>query len=286
MKYGEKILRDSSGRVQIRMYHSTVAAGKRSFNPHHHTECELSLIKSGGGVYSMKNKQYEFRAGDIFLFGSDEVHCITEVFPGEPFDVLNIHFEPRLLWSGDGFAASGLLKIFFSRSPAFENLIDRNNRATQEIERLIFCAEKELCDKRFEYPVAVRGNILQMLLILSREYGYINEDAPRAGYEHNAQRLSEVMNCIESELSSELTLDGLAAKCGMNRTYFCSVFKQYNGISPFDYITIKRIEKSVSMIKSTDRTIIDIAAECGFNSMSNFYKAFRRITGKNPGEYR
>ena len=285
MRYNEKNLCDMSGKVQIKIYHSTVSEGKRSFNPHHHTECELSLITEGSGIYSVKNKKYEFRKGDIFLFNSDEIHCITEVFGGKRFDVLNIHFEPRLLWSRDGFSSFELLKIFFSRSDIFENMIDRNNPASKKIVELILDAERELCDKKFEYPLAVKGKILEILLILSREYGYIDDSGGSKAYEHNAEQLASVISYIEGNLSSEIKLSQLAEICGMNKTYFCYIFKKYNGISPFDYITIKRIEKAVGLIKNTDRKKIDIASECGFNSMSNFYKAFTKITGKKPGDF-
>ena len=92
------------------------------------------------------------------------------------------------------------------------------------------------------------------------------------------------MNYIEENLSSDIKLCDLAEFCGMNKTYFCSLFKKYNGISPFEYITIKRVEKAIFLLKNSSRTKFDIATECGFNSMSNFYKAFYSVTGKKPGE--
>ena len=71
----------------------------------------------------------------------------------------------------------------------------------------------------------------------------------------------------------------------MAETYFSSVFKKFNGISPWEYITIKRVEKAVDLIKNTNLTKLDIAEKCGFSSSSNFYKMFSKITGKTPSEY-
>ena len=67
----------------------------------------------------------------------------------------------------------------------------------------------------------------------------------------------------------------------MAETYFSSVFKKFNGISPWEYITIKRVENAVELIKNTNMTKLEIAEKCGFSSSSNFYKAFFNITGKN-----
>ena len=71
----------------------------------------------------------------------------------------------------------------------------------------------------------------------------------------------------------------------MSKSYFSTIFKKYNGISPWDYITIKRVEKAVTLLKTTDKTKLEIAQSCGFNSPANFYKAFLRITGKSPKYY-
>ena len=121
------------------------------------------------------------------------------------------------------------------------------------------------------------------MLILCRDYGYIEET-----HEKNARlperKLQKVTDYIGAHLAEKMTLSELAAVCGMNRTYFCGVFKRYYGVSPFEYITIKRVEQAAVLIKTTDRTKVDIAEECGFHSMSNFYKAFSEVFGKTPSE--
>ena len=61
--------------------------------------------------------------------------------------------------------------------------------------------------------------------------------------------------------------------------------KKLNGISPWEYITIKRVERAVEMLKTTDLTKLEIAERCGFSGSSNFYKAFAHVTGKKPGDY-
>ena len=80
----------------IRSYHSILPPQKRVYNAHHHTQCEISIFLSGEGVYKVGKKSYDFTAGDIFLFGSNEEHCITEITSS--IDLLNVQFEPYLLW--------------------------------------------------------------------------------------------------------------------------------------------------------------------------------------------
>ena len=57
-----------------------------------------------------------------------------------------------------------------------------------------------------------------------------------------------------------------------------------NSVSPWEYITIKRVEKAIELLRTTNLTKLDIAQRCGFSSSSNFYKAFSKVTGKTPSE--
>ena len=150
MKYGYLCEKDAAGKPRITLYHSTVCAFRRPFLPHHHTECELALIGSGTGVYTVKNRSFSFAAGDIFLFRGDELHCITEVCADEKFDVTNIHFEPSFVWSGEGLGSPSLWRLFCDRSPRFENRIERNNPQTAKIAEKIRRIEEELQEQKFE----------------------------------------------------------------------------------------------------------------------------------------
>ena len=117
MRSDELSLIDDYGNVIIKSYHSSLFAQTREYREHHHTECELSMFISGSGEYAVQGKKYEFSSGDVFLFGSNEAHCITEIY--EDMEVLNIHFEPRILWEHSDSAE--LLNIFAARSKSYSN---------------------------------------------------------------------------------------------------------------------------------------------------------------------
>ena len=98
--------------------------------------------------------------------------------------------------------------------------------------------------------------------------------------------LKEAIEYINDNLTGRLTLEGIAAKACMTPTYFSSVFKKYNGISPWEYITIKRVEMAIEILKTTGLSKLRVAEMCGFSSSSSFYKAFSAVTGKRPKDYK
>lgn len=285
MKFNENTLCDRQNKPIIKCFHSTVPAGKRVYTEHHHTECELSLFLSGSGRYSVGKKSYDFQSGDVFLFSSDEIHCITDIYSVSPFNLLNIHFEPRILWSNPDMSDISLLKLFFDRNENFQNRIDRSNPARNTIAGLITEIEKELEQKKSNYGLMAKMNLNRVLITLLREFDYVKEGDCYNSYTNSVNQLERAMNYIDNNLASPLTLESLSRFASVTPTYFSTMFKKFNGISPWEYITIKRVEKAVQLIKTTSMTKLDIAEQCGFNSSSNFYKAFGKITGKTPSQF-
>ena len=275
MRYRENTCFDDSGSAIIRTYRSKAEPRKNYYFEHHHTECEISLCISGGGIYATRDSSYEFSSGDGFLFGSNEAHCITDL---ESVELLNLRFEPRILW--ESRENTELLALFNARGDNFSNKICGD----KELFRLVLKIEEELESKRTGYRIAVKGLVLETLIHILRNYDMFEDDKVLRSAV-SAGRMSAAIDHINENLESRLCLSELAEIACMTPTYFSSVFKKYNGMSPWDYITIKRVEKAIGMIRASDMTKLEIAEKCGFSSPSHFYKAFRAVTGKSPKDF-
>ena len=278
MVYGKNVIYDDKGNEIIKVFHSKVSAGKRIYTEHHHTECELSLFVEGSGIYTVGDKKYEFNKGDMFLFGSDETHCITELYTRT--DLLNIHFEPQLLWQQP--ENMELLTLFFAKNGDFSN---RFSGSDNKLKNLILGIEKELSEKLTGYIIEAKYKLFEALIYILRNYDYFDKRKSYAKYRISTDKMKDAMSYINKNLSEKLILKDIAVAACMSQTYFSSVFKKLNGISPWEYITIKRIEKAIFLIKTSDMTMLEVAESCGFSSSSNFYKAFSKVTGKKPTDY-
>ena len=278
MIFDEHIIFDSRDVAMIKTFHSCTQPRKSQYIGHHHTECELSLFISGSGLYTVNGKEYPFQSGDMFLFGSNETHCITDVYT--EVDVLNIHFEPRILWESS--ETIELLDLFFSRNKNFSNKFSKNDYKLHDI---IVNIQTEVARQNTGYKLQVKYLLFSALIYIMRQYDYINTDSSHNIYGGARHNLKEAMRYIDDNLENKLSLKEISDIACMSPTYFSAVFKSFNGISPWDYITIKRVENAIEMIKTTDMTKIEIAEKCGFSSSSNFYKAFVKVTGKTPKNY-
>lgn len=277
MKTDHEILLGTQNRPIINVYRSRVRPHKRIYREHYHTECELSLVANGSGKYIVGEREYAFSAGDVFLFGGNEMHFITDIY--SDLDLLNIHFEPSLLWEHpDG---NMLLSLFFARNQAFSNRFSNESALAEKI----LCMERELCEKKLGYETECKHLLFSALIYILRRYDHFDKAEYTNNYRQTAQKLKQVLLYIDEHLEQRLCLATLARIACMSKTYFSTVFKKFNGISPWDYIAIKRVEKAIRLLKTSNANKIEIAEACGFSSSSNFYKMFFKVTGKAPSDY-
>lgn len=277
MRTKEYALQDGAGRTIIKVYHSVLTPQKRAHLDHHHTECELSLFLSGAGTYMVHGTAYDFVAGDVFLFGSNEAHCITEI--KEHMELLNVQFEAKLLW--ERAESVELLNLFAARNKNFSNRFRGDETLAAGLSRL----ECELRDHPACVTVTAKYLLFSLLVHIIRHYDCIDQSKSLSSHSSVTRSLKQAIHYINENLCGKLTLEDIAAVACMSPTYFSSVFKKFNGVSPWEYITIKRVENAVELLRTTDMTKLEIAEQCGFTSSSNFYKAFYHVTGKKPGDF-
>lgn len=95
-----------------------------------------------------------------------------------------------------------------------------------------------------------------------------------------------VLAFISERLSRNLSLTDLAGEAGLSAAYFSQRFKSSTGTSPHQYLLRLRICRAKTLLKESEAPIIDIAAECGFQTQQHFARIFRRLTSLTPTEYR
>lgn len=166
------------------------------------------------------------------------------------------------------------------------NKISNSNEASPIIKELIFKIENEITEKKQEYGAMIKVHLINILVETLRSY---DKQLSQLDISYNSQTLKymeDALSYIDRNLESELTLATLSDVAHMSKTYFCCQFKKLNGISPWEYITIKRIERAITYIETTNLTRLEIALKCGYNNTANFYHAFKRVTGKTPGDFK
>jgi AraC-like DNA-binding protein len=108
----------------------------------------------------------------------------------------------------------------------------------------------------------------------------------RSSVHANDTRLRRVLRLIESDIAAPWTLSGLASAGAMSRSRLTAHWQAQMGISIFDYIAQRRMERAAALLSHDDLDIAAIARKVGYRSHAAFSTAFKRIFDQSPARYR
>lgn len=98
--------------------------------------------------------------------------------------------------------------------------------------------------------------------------------------------LQESIRYIELHFAEQLTIEGIAQKFGVHRSYFSERFSQFTGVSPKRYVLQLRMQKGANVLQATDRSVTEIALSLGYPDLYSFSRAFTAYYGISPSAYR
>jgi AraC family transcriptional regulator len=98
--------------------------------------------------------------------------------------------------------------------------------------------------------------------------------------------LARVVDRIERSLSVQLSLDDLAREAGLSKFHLHRVFRALTGYPLADYVRRRRLSETLTPLLGTNRTVLDIAVESGFEYEQSYIRAFRACWGISPGKCR
>lgn len=101
-----------------------------------------------------------------------------------------------------------------------------------------------------------------------------------------SDKFQMVMEYIENNYSSDITLEKLAQMAGYSIYHFSRIFKKYNNTTFINFLNRRRIKASEFLLLENGVTITDIAMQVGFQSLTTFNRVFKNINGCTPSEYR
>lgn len=158
-------------------------------------------------------------------------------------------------------------------------LTDRPFRAPVIAE---LCRELETVDA--VEAAAGRSLLSAVVTLLVRQARARRLASPRRAL--SEQRLRAVIEFIDRNLASTITLDQLADVAQMQQRSFTNAFKRAMAMPAYQYILRRRLDRGVELLTGTDQPIADIAQQVGFAHQAHFTRLMRRLKGKTPAELR
>jgi len=98
--------------------------------------------------------------------------------------------------------------------------------------------------------------------------------------------LAKTLALLHAHPEQSWTLEGLAAEAAMSRSAYAARFKELVGQTMFEYLTAVRMQRAQVLLRESGASLTAIAERVGYTSRLAFSKAFKRLTGTTPSQYR
>jgi len=99
-------------------------------------------------------------------------------------------------------------------------------------------------------------------------------------------QVQRVIDYIEANLGARIEAKELPRLVNLSTSHFFRAFKISVGIPPHEFITQRRIDRVLEMLRMTNVPLLQIAVECGLRDQSHLCRVFRRVVGQSPNEWR
>ncbi len=253
---------------------------------HSHPELELVYVKESFGKRIIGNSVANFESGDMVFLGSD----IPHVWLNDEMYYQNLNkLKAKAIvvyFNKDIFGPSFYeLKEAKKINTLFENA-KKGLSITGKTNKLIAKKLEQLVIKQ-DFEVII--GLFEILSILSEtaDTNFINPEtyAP-SNDSFKKDRLTDVYQYVKENYKKEISLDEVAQIANLTPTSFCRMFKSKTKKNFIEYLNEIRISNACKQLIETDMSVSEIAYECGYKTVSNFNKLFKKNTGNTPKEYK
>lgn len=239
---------------------------------HHHAELEFNLITQGAGVYLLANRKYEMRRGDLLWLFPAQEHVLIEQ---------TLDFE---MWIGV-FKPTAVRRISSDASAQVLREGDPEGEYCRRLPQRGFSRLDSLCvevSAAREDRGLFNAGLSYALATAWRHF----QNAAEVSVPDVHPAVEKAARLIRDE-NTPLSLEVLAARCGLSASRLSRLFKQQTGVALVDFRNRQRVERFLALFDQGRRLkLLDAALEAGFGSYPQFHRVFKRVIGCSPGRYR
>ncbi len=233
-----------------------------------HDFLEVFYVLRGHGRFLIEGRPHPGRDGDVVVIPMGQVHRIEDD-PISPLSLYGICVAAEV-WKHE---PDLLAPVPAGRLPMSGFIGDR---VRSDLRHILF----EQTSAGHGSITAILGLTLQLLALLARSVTAKDE---AHGYRQAVERYAAG---LKQRFFEAADLDTVAAGLDMSRRRFTQLFREVTGETWADHLAGLRVDYARHLLEETERSVVAIAFESGFEDVSSFYRAFKRRTGMAPNQWR
>ena len=250
---------------------------------HHHDFYEIYMLLRGSVSYTVENRIFHMRAGDLMLISPLELHQARVDSNDEPY-------ERIVLWVDRGYLESlssphtSLTRCFDTSVPGHLNLLRLPGAAGASLRQLLERLRSLYGRQEYGSDLLAKSCLVELMVELNRAADGRSSGRVAAEDCASDRVVDAVLAYINEHYSEPLSLDLLAEKFFISKYHLLRKFDAQVGTTVHRYILQKRLliakQLLVGGVAPSEACIY-----CGFGDYANFYRAFKAEYGQTPRQY-
>lgn len=258
----------------------------RSLSYHWHNEFEYCIVLAGIVGFTIEGNYIEAKQGEAIFINANSMHLATQVSKNDA-KVVTVSFLPILI-AGNEYSTvyrKFFLPILQSTIKGF--LIENSKRFGNDILQYLTKIYTAYPEQNYDYELMCINYISH---IWNLTLAYLQEHKDTLSLQnihHNdEQKAKDILNYIHNYYDEDIKIDDIARYAKTSRSGCFRCFRQYTNKSPIEYLTEYRLSRAIYLMIRTDKSMTQIAAECGFSNSSYFGKVFMQKYKMTPLQYK
>ena len=247
---------------------------------HSHNHLEIGRCVKGSGIFNVDGKVVRVCAPCCSIIYEGEWHS-AQSNPYDPCEWNYLYVDLRHFLSRVDTSAAAAIRGLDWKNYEFPTIMEREN----------YPAIASIIDAIFEESASPSENTDEILTGLFLALLVRHARTMRPGKRHTAdrriiERISPAITYINAHYAENISVQTLANVCFTSVATLRRDFAEFSGLSPAEYLHKVRIKNAAVMLSSTSKSILEIAFDTGYPTVSGFNRQFLRIYGVSPRNYR
>lgn len=247
--------------------------------PHYHEDIEIVTVKEGSMAYSVNGKTLMLNAGDTIVVNSNQIHysmCIND----EAAKYVIFIAHPGILANSVAVEMQAIRPI--TDNPDIPYLRFRYiNQYTETIRELML----GMPDIRHD-PFAITKQFYQIWDIIRKQAETLGATTEEGVSDPRMQSFKAMMHFISTSYQEQISLEDIASSGNISKSLCNTLFHQYVGESPINYLMHLRARKVAELLRSGNKSMSEIASLTGFSGVSYMSETFKKFFEQTPRDYR
>lgn len=268
-------------KVYVAPERTSVISKGQSQEKIYHEEIEIKYFYEGSATLMIDMNTVVTKPGDIVVINPYEFHATIDL--DQEIGKYHLIILSLDFFVDQGSTGLNLRRILIGKRVCFNNLIRGNERMIQILQRVA----QEIQQKEESYRLVVQGLLTEFFVLLLRRE--VSTEKSASVLEKDVRYfeiIDPAVQRIYSGYEEKITIDELAQLCSISKYHFCRIFRQITGMTALQFLIKYRLKIANIMLAKTNKSIAEIARECGFADESYFCRCYKKIHGISPNQNR